>query len=471
MSKEILSIKNLNINSVSNKKRNQILKNINFYLFKNEILGIVGESGSGKTTLARYLLGIIDKDNMETSVDEYFIDDIKIDPLFKNIKKLRGAFINMIMQNPVLSLNPTMTIQEHFKIVLSDVSGIKIKEKQDYLIEKLLKSVAMPNYKDVLKKYPMELSVGMNQRINIALSVVNKPKILILDEPTSSVDEENKEKILNIINSFVKNNKMSAILITHDILSAVKVCHRVLVMRKGSIVDNFYSSQINFNNKYTAELYNGALLKRKKVKFNKKNDILIEMNKIYKNFGNIKVLNNFSMFLKRGETLGIVGPSGSGKTTISKLILGIYKPAHGYINIKKTIKIEIIFQNANLSLNHNQKIFRLLNEENYINKKKEYSRSLIFNFLKDFNLQINILEKYITELSEGQKQIIAIIRSLLNKPDVIILDEPTSSLDSINQKKILDLLIKIKKKYNLTYILISHNQRVIDYMCDRCICL
>lgn len=471
MSKEILSVKNLNVNYFSDAKRAQALKDINFNLFENEILGIVGESGSGKTTLARCLLGVLDKEDANVFIGQYLVNNIKIDPFFRGIKDLRGVFINMAIQNPVLSLNPTMTIEDHFRMVLNDVSGIKVKKKQDYLMKKVLENMAMDNYDNVLKKYPMELSVGMNQRINIALSIISNPKVLILDEPTSSIDEENRENMSDIINNLVRNNNMSVVLITHDMLLAMRICHRVLVMKKGCIVDRFNKNQVGFCHKYTQQLYESALLKKDRTIASNSDDILIEMDKVCKNFGDNKVLDNFSLCLRRGETLGIVGASGSGKTTISKLILNIYKPSCGSIGIKRSLKIEMIFQNADLSLDHNQKIFRILNEENYINKKKEYSRETILNFLKDFNLSEDILEKNIVELSEGQKQIISIVRSLLNSPDVIILDEPTSSLDTISQKKILDLLIKIKKKHNLTYILISHNQRVIKYMCDRCIYL
>jgi ABC-type glutathione transport system ATPase component len=466
MFREILSIKDLNVNYIAGNEDFKILKNVDFTLFKNEILGIVGESGSGKTTLSKCLMGVLDREETRISFNQYVIGSVEIDSSFENIKKLRGCFINMVMQNPVLSLNPTMTIEDHFRIVLKDVSGIKIRGEQNYLINNILKDVTIEDCSDILKKYPMELSVGMNQRINIALSIINNPKILILDEPTSSVDENNRQKILDTVGILARKNFTSVVLITHDLLSAIKFCNRIIVMKDGLIVDSFHSNQNKFVHSYTRKLYKNSLLKRNIIK-NTGGDVLIEMDNVCKSFANVKVLDNFSMRLMKGETLGIIGPSGSGKTTISKLILGFYKPSSGVIRIKKFLKIEIIFQNANSSLNHNQKIFKILNEENYINNKKKYSDDLLFSLLKDFNLPKNILEKYVAELSEGQKQIISIIRGLLNNPDVIIFDEPTSSLDTISQKKILDLLIKVKNKYNLTYIFISHNQRVIRYMCDR----
>lgn len=469
MSEEIFLVKNLKINYLCGDQRVKALENINFNLKKNEILGIVGESGSGKTTLARYLVGILDKEETEIAVDQYLMKDIKLDLFPKKLEYLRGSFISMVMQNPVTSLSPTIKIKDQFRIVLKDVLNKKSKTDQDNLMKKVLKDVELDSFDNILNKYPMELSVGMNQRINIALSIVNKPSILILDEPTSSLDEENRVKILSIISQLVKKNNLSVILITHDVLSVKKICNRILVMKEGKFVDIFYNYQKDFAHKYTNELHESALLKRNIVKPVESKNILVEFDKVSKNFNKNIVLKNFSMYLKKGETLGIIGKSGLGKTTICKLIMGMYKPSEGSVKLKKSLKIEMVFQNANLSLNHNQKIFKILNEENRINKKKDYSSKEIGTYLKDFNLSENILEKYITHLSEGQKQIISIVRGMLSRPDVIIFDEPTSSLDAVSQKKLLDLLIYVKKKYNLTYILVSHDKNVIKYMCDRCI--
>lgn len=467
MPKEIISVKNLNVSYISNNKRNNALININFKLFENEILGIIGESGSGKTTLARYLLGTLDTVGSEINVEEYTLNNTRIDLLPTEINKLRGSFISMIMQNPVSSLNLTMKIHNQFRLVLKDVLNIKKNELQDSLIEEVIRDVSLENHKDILNKYPLELSDGMNQRINVALSLINNPHVLVMDEPTSSIDKENKIRILEVIDKIVNKKNISVVFITHDILLAKKICNRVLIMKDNKIVDEIFKDSELLNNEYTRLLYKSSLLDVKKnieAVFGQK---IIELNTVSKNFGKNQVVKDFSMYVKKGETLGLVGKSGVGKTTICKIIMGIYRPSSGLINNKENLKIEMVFQNANLSLNHNQKIFKILNEENYINKKDEFSKEYISSFLVDFNLPIDILDKFITELSDGQKQIISIIRSLLSSPDVIILDEPTSSLDIITQNKILDLLLQIKLKYNLTYLLISHDNKVIQYMCNR----
>ncbi len=467
MPKEIISIKNLNVSYLLGNNKIKALDNINFRLFENEILGIIGESGSGKTTLARYLLGTLDTAGSEILIEEYLLNNKRIDLFPTKINELRGSFISMIMQNPVSSLNLTMKIHNQFRLVLKDVLNIKQKELQDNLIEVVIKEVSLDNHKDILNKYPLELSDGMNQRINVALSLISNPRVLVMDEPTASIDKENKIRILKVVDKIVHKKNISVVFITHDILLAKKICNRILIMKDNKIVDEICKVNESLSSEYTKLLYKSSLLEVKKngdAVFSQK---IIELNMISKNFGDNLVVGDFNMYVKTGETVGLVGESGVGKTTICKMIMGIYKPSSGVIKTREKLKIEMVFQNANLSLNHNQKIFKILNEENYINNKNEFSREFISSFFVDFNLPIDILDKYITELSDGQKQIISIIRSLLSSPDVIILDEPTSSLDTITQNKILELLLKIKLKYNLTYILISHDDRVIQYMCNR----
>ena len=243
-------------------------------------------------------------------------------------------------------------------------------------------------------------------------------------------------------------------------------------MRKGKIVEEKIkkNKKFDFTENYTKKLYENADLDT--CDFNNNNSLkLLQFINVKKSFNNREIIKNINFEVFKNDTLGIVGKSGSGKTTICKLIMGIYTPTEGTIDIKKDIKIEMVYQNANMSINPKQKIYKILNEENYIKKKKVYNENDMKQYFKDFNLPDNVLEKKSIELSGGQKQIISIIRALLNKPDIIILDEPTSSLDVSSQKKLLDLLKYIKEKYSITYIIISHDVKVIDYMCNRCLIL
>lgn len=213
-------------------------------------------------------------------------------------------------------------------------------------------------------------------------------------------------------------------------------------MQNGKIVEEATKedNEFKFNANYTKALYESAQLNKSIEKKNIGNSI-IELKK----FSNNAVIKSLSFNVFSNEILGIVGRSGVEKTTICKLIMGVYKPNEGKILIQENAKIEMVYQNANMAINPSQNIYKILNEENYIKNRKKYSKGEIKKYLKDFNLPYNVLEKKTSELSGGQRQIVSIIRSLLNLPNVLILDEPTSSLDVLSQKKLLDLLKKSKQ--------------------------
>lgn len=462
--KKIIDIKSLSINYYNDAK---VINNINFKLYENEIVSIIGESGSGKTTLAKYIMGL-SNDTTNSIVKEYIINNLKVDNNPNLISQLYGDTISMVLQDPVTSLNPTLKIGKQFKIVLKEKYGNIKNDDLDRKLDQIFKEINIDNYKEVINKYPAEISGGMNQRINIALSLIKDPQILIMDEPTSAIDANNRSNLIRLIKRIKENRKLSVIFITHDILLAQNIADRIIVMRKGEIIEEAIkvNETFNFKDRYTKKLYESASLVGKDI-FHNENILLISFSNVTKSFNKKDVIKNLNFNIFKNETLGIVGRSGSGKTTVCKLIMGIYKPTKGVIKVKENIKLEMVYQNANTSINPNQKIYKVLNEENYIQKRKEYNKEEIQQYLKDFNLPIDILERKSSELSGGQKQIISIIRALLNKPDIIILDEPTSSLDVSSQKILLDLLKEIKKKYALTYIIISHDNKVIKYMCDR----
>ena len=465
--KKVIDIKSLNISYNDNKA----IDNLDFQLYEDEIVSIIGESGSGKTTLAKYIMGI-NQNITENTVKEYWLDgeQININPNLFN--SLYGNTISMVLQDPVTSLNPTLKIKKQVKIVLKEKYKKINKDELNKKIEEIFKEININNYKDVINKYPAEISGGMNQRINIALALIKEPKILIMDEPTSAIDADNRFNLITLIKKIKQKRKISIIFITHDILLAQEIADRIVVMRKGKIVEEKIkkNKKFDFTENYTKKLYENADLDT--CDFNNNNSLkLLQFINVKKSFNNREIIKNINFEVFKNDTLGIVGKSGSGKTTICKLIMGIYTPTEGTIDIKKDIKIEMVYQNANMSINPKQKIYKILNEENYIKKKKVYNENDMKQYFKDFNLPDNVLEKKSIELSGGQKQIISIIRALLNKPDIIILDEPTSSLDVSSQKKLLDLLKYIKEKYSITYIIISHDVKVIDYMCNRCLIL
>lgn len=464
----LIEIKDLDIVFLNNDKINKVIDNVSLNIVENDFISIIGETASGKTTLAKAIIGLLPT-NARIKSGKILYNNFNLceNRVFKE-QKIRGEKIGIILQNSLFSLNPTMRIGTQIKIVLKQkYKKMKREELYDRSCE-ILRSVELYDYDHILKSYPAELSGGMNQKINIALSLFFKPQILICDEITSSLDTCSKKEIIELLNKIHKKNNITILFITHDILLAYKISKRIVVLKNGKIkeISEKRDNKFDFKSQYAKQLQLNSILDGKKDKYSY-NESLIEFTNVSKSFENKSVIKDLNFTLHKSDTLGIIGRTGSGKSTICKIITGIYKQDSGDVKIKDGVNIEMVFQNANSSLDSRRNIRDILNENNCINKRKKYDDKYLEVFIREFDLSIDVLNRYPDQLSGGQKQKIAIIRALLNKPDIIIFDEPTSSLDASSQKNILDIIDKVKKKYSLTYIFISHNPQVINHMCNK----
>ena len=454
MRKELIKIKKLNYYLKYNDSQKQILKNIDFSLFESENVCILGQTGCGKSTLVKLLVGLI-PDNAFYTYD-----------VFNNC----STKIGLVLQDSNTSLNPTLKVRTQFNLFLRKKYK-KISQRQiNKEMVRLLENVNINNIDDVLEKYPLELSRGMNQRITIALALINEPSVLILDEPTSSIDASNRELLLDLVLKLKKKYNMTLIYVTHDLKLAEDIADRILVMHDGTIIEEINKKNriFDYKDSYSKKLKDASNLEKNESSSNESEKIL-DISNLSKSFNKLTVLNNFNLSLYRGETLGIIGPSGCGKSTICKILMGIYNKDSGLIINYYNMTFDLVNQDAKLSLDPNVKIVDILNEKNYIKKNRPFTKKEIAKILKEFNLSTNILYMYPNELSGGQRQLILIVRAILYNTDILILDEPTSSLDVLTQKIVLDKLKLIKRKFNLTYIFISHDKDVIKYMCDRVI--
>ncbi len=464
----IININNFSVQYYCRKKYLEIIKNLNLRIEKKQIISIIGESGSGKTTLIKAIMKLLPQ-NAKTSGKLAIFG--KIYNSENEMQEIYGNKIGMTFQDPFLSLNPTLKIKSQIAIIIKKKYG-KINEKEIHNKSyELLKKLNFNNIEEVLDSYPSEISGGMNQKINIALSLEFEPEIMIFDEPTSALDYDSQDEVIDLVLDYYKRKKPLIIFVTHNIVLAKKISDRIIIMKDGCILDDSPKTDNGFifNSEYARLLYNNALYEKNKSYEIRSSKKLIELKNIKKNFKKKEVLKNTNFTLCKGETVGIIGKTGIGKTTLCKIICGLYKASEGEIFIDKNTNIEMVFQSAKSSLDSKLKIREILNESNKINKKELYEDKVLLNYIKDFNLPVDTLERYPTELSGGQNQKIAIIRALLNHPNVIIFDEPTSSLDVNSQKDILDIINKIKEKNSLSYIFISHNPQVINYMCNRII--
>ena len=504
---QILNVKKLNI-SISN---NSILKNISFKLKKNEILGIVGESGSGKSITALSLINLLNTKKIQRTGEIYF-ENKRIDNLENNhFEKIRGSEISIIFQEPMSSLNPSMHCGHQILEIILKHNSISTKKAKKRVLD-LIKMVKISDPINTYKKYPHELSGGQQQRIMIAIAISCDPKILIADEPTTSLDPIVKQEILLLIKQIQRKKTMSVIFISHDLNLVSQLTDRTIVLKEGMIIELGNSKKVLKSPKHT---YTKMLLKSKpprktrpirlptiennlkKFKSLSKKEKESKCKKIYgqkpilrvKNlsfsFHKTDILKNISFNLYKGETLGLVGESGSGKSTIAKAILNLIPYKKGEIlyknfDIKKIDSkkfrknFQLVFQDPFSSLNPEMKIGYSIQEAmlaHNINNSKIERRRAVSELLNNVGLNENDYNKYPYQFSGGQRQRIVIARALALQPKVIICDESVSALDVSVQAQILNLLNDLKDKYSITFLFISHDLSVIKYMCDRIIVL
>lgn len=501
----LLSIKNLSI-----KIDDQvILSNISLDIKKNEVLGLVGESGSGKSFTALSILKLINIKNLKVEGEIIFNGTILNNLSEKNYQKLRGKEISIIFQEPMSSLNPSMKCGDQISEIIINHEKINKNLAKKRSLE-LIKKVQLKDPELVYEKYPHQLSGGQQQRIMIAIAIACKPKLLIADEPTTSLDGIVKNNIISLIKSLQNEYKMSVLFISHDLKLVSKFVDTLIILKDGLIVESGDSFTV-FNSpkkKYTKNLINSSppkknrpnrliTYKTKKNKLISKEERALLHSKIYNktpilkvsalsvSYSAKKIIENVSFDLYKGETLGIVGESGSGKSTIAKSILGLVKIDNGEICFKnKDIKqisnsvfrkkVQLIFQDPYSSLNSELSIGESIVEPMIAHKifssKKEMKLKAL-ELLNQVGLSENSYNKFPNQFSGGQRQRIVIARALALSPEIIICDESVSALDVSIQAQILNLLSDLKEKYQFTFLFISHDMSVVKYFTDRIIVL
>ena len=492
----LVEIHNLRVKFNTDSGEINAVNGISFNIKKGETLALVGESGSGKSVTARGIIRLLASNAVLSEETKITFDGKNINTYSeKEYQKIRGKKISMIFQEPMSSLNPIYTIENQISEVLKIHDKYSDKELKNKCLE-LLKQVQMPEPESRLSQYPHQLSGGQRQRIMIAIAIANNPDLLIADEPTTALDVTVQTEILKLLQSLQKKYQMSILFITHDLTIVRQISDRVCVMFNGEIKETGNTKEIfnNPNDDYTKHLLSSEPEERDL--FYDKNgkniitgkDLNITFNTKVRVAGRNKTLsinavNNISLNLKEGETLGIVGESGSGKTTLGQTLLRLVDresntEISGDINFfddkidhlsRKQFKpfrnqMQIVFQDPYASLNPRLSVKQIIEEglivaQNIKNKKERLDK--IENIMNEVGLEPSSMQRFPHEFSGGQRQRIAIARSFVLNPKFVLLDEPTSALDLSIQKQILELLLQLQSNHKTTYIFISHDLRVI----------
>jgi len=487
---KILEVRNLNVKYAPNQKFT--IKNANLDLYKGDHLAIIGPSGCGKTTFVKTIVHMLPEGSITEGHIKIFGQDItKIDK--KEIQLFRRNNFGFIYQDSIKKLNPLMTVGDHlyelFKTHFQDKPSLIIKE----FVEETFRRVGIQYER--LDSFPHQFSGGMRQRVSLAMALALKPKILIADEPTTSLDTKTSFEVMNEIKYLSERSGTTLVLISHDINLAAKWCKKVLIMDQGLIKEqgNIKAVLKSPKSEICTKLVKASNISLKPTKtISFKNDVILESNNLrhwYKLNSSIfrpkwnKALKEVSFKLYRNETLGIVGSSGSGKSTLCRALIGLLKVRGGEIKVtdknqklnkKKSNNfknIQIIFQDPFSSLNPKMKIKNILKDILLIQKKSNNNqiKNEINLILNNLNLPTDseFLNSYPSQLSGGQLQRISIARSLLLKPKILICDESVNMLDAHLKIETLLLLRKIQEKMDLSIIFITHDLGIAKNFCNR----
>lgn len=482
MEEYLLSVEGLTIQF---DEAQEVVSDISFHVKPGEILGLVGESGSGKSMTALSILGLLKEEAKIKAGSIWFDGKELLGMSQEESRSLKGNEIAMIFQEPMTSLNPVMKIGAQMDEMMLRHQNISHSECEKRSIA-ALEEAGFEHPKQVYSSYPHQLSGGMRQRVMIAMAMINRPKLLIADEPTTALDVTIQAKILKFIQRLNQKYHMAVILVSHDLGVIQQVCDRAVVMCDGTVVEAGTVEELFQHPKeaYTRELI-AAIPKRKTSQQDQQEAVSEEVLAVknievsYEADGSFlhhlsdhkkmkQVIHGISFSLRKGEILGVVGESGSGKTTLVKSILGIVKPQSGTIDSKQH-KIQMVFQDPYSSLNPSKRVGWLIEEPLRMQTKltKEQRRERVIEMLSLVGLSKDYMKRKPSDLSGGQRQRVAIAMALITRPEIVILDEPVSALDVTVQAQILELLVQLRDKYQLSYIFISHDLNVISQICNR----
>jgi len=523
MPKTLLSVEDLSISFFQNKTEIPIIKSISYHINENEIVAIVGESGSGKSVSSMAINGLLPKHISKVTSGNIKFEGTDLTLCSEaDLQQLRGNDIGMIFQEPMSALNPSMTCGKQVEEVLKQHTTLNAQERKSAIL-KLFQQVKLPHVERLYKVYPHEISGGQKQRVMIAMAIACQPKLLIADEPTTALDVTVQKDILELLKEIQHTTKMSILFISHDLALVSEFAHRVMVMYQGEIIEQGDTKTL-FNSPqhaYTKALLNSRpkstirlkhlptvadmqseflpeiITAKERAKKHDKlysQDPLLELYNIEKVYFNkagwlkspkvFKAVNNVSFKVYPGETLGLVGESGCGKSTLGNAILQLDKASKGTIKFKgkditqlkkKELRrlrkdLQIIFQDPFASLNPRLPIGEAIIEPILVHGlalDRNTGKQKVKLLLKDVGLKTSDYNKYPHEFSGGQRQRVGIARAIAVNPKLIVCDESVSALDISVQAQVLNLLNRLKDKFNFTYIFISHDLSVVKFMADQ----
>ncbi|MFN3991362.1 MAG: ABC transporter ATP-binding protein [Tabrizicola flagellatus] len=488
----VLEVRDLSVTFRQDGRLIQAVKGVSFSIGKGETVALVGESGSGKSVTALSTVGLLG-DNAEIAGSITYGGTQMVGASERDLRRIRGNDISFIFQEPMTSLNPLHTIQKQLGESLALHQGLTGDKARARIVE-LLNKVGIRDAESRLGAYPHQLSGGQRQRVMIAMALANGPDLLVADEPTTALDVTIQAQILDLLADLKRSEGLSLLFITHDLGIVRRIADRVCVMQGGEIVEQgpavpiFADPQHPYTQKLLAAEQKGGpppvpegaaeVVRTEALRV----WFPIQKGLLRRTVGHVKAVNEATLSVRAGETLGIVGESGSGKTTLALAILRLIPSTGGITFLGRDLQglgrtelrslrreVQIVFQDPYGSLSPRMTVEEIIAEGLGVHgvDPGRNRTEMVAGIMREVGLDPATMARYPHEFSGGQRQRIAIARAMILRPKLVVLDEPTSALDMTVQVQIADLLRELQRKWGLAYIFISHDLRVIRAMAHK----
>jgi peptide/nickel transport system ATP-binding protein len=477
----LLEVRNLQIEGESDEVWRPIVKGVDFSLKRGEVLGLIGESGAGKSTMGLAAMGYA-RAGCRISGGSVVFDGIDLLAASEETRrKMRGTRIAYVAQSAAASFNPAHKLMDQtLETELREGKRSRAEAEKDAI--ELYGRLRLPNPGEIGFRYPHQVSGGQLQRAMTAMAMTCRPDLIIFDEPTTALDVTTQVEVLAAIRDIVEQFHTAAIYITHDLAVVAQMADRIKVLRYGKSVEEAPTREMLASPRedYTKSLWSVRKLGKQE---QPAGEPILQIKNVTAAYGNaVRVLSDVTVTVPRGRTVAVVGESGSGKSTLARVITGLLPPIEGQIifngealppalkeRSQDTLRrIQMIYQMPDTALNPRQTVYETIGRpiEFYRGLTGAKKEARISELMKLIEMDDSYVDRFPGELSGGQKQRICIARALAAEPELIICDEVTSALDQIVQEGILQLLMRLQRELNVSYLFITHDIATVRAISD-----